>query len=471
MKILKKIIFIFMLIVPFNVYGAVIQFGCPSQVQSGEKFTCAIYVLDTCSEVSLTLDMPEELSLQNNIPSKNYKSVGTGTNFIYNGTGTNDRVLSSITILAPKVTNTLNYTITLKNIRYKYTSDEEYITENDISNNVIIKPKTTTTAKNQSLKEYTLTLDSNGGNIENQTLTCSANKGKCEVNLANAKSPSKNGYTFKGWGNNKKCTSGETDKYILSKDAKLYACFIENTNTSEMPYLSSLTIDGYNLDFNSTVYKYQISVADDVNNLDIKAKSVDNSAYIDINKPDVLVLGSNDIIITVTNRLYAVTYTITVNKGDGQTFPGNDLTLANLVFDAYDVAFDPYVYTYNVTINHNVKTLDISAVTSDSSSTYEILDNNNLKTGSIITIRVTNSAGLYADYIFNINVKTTFEQYKTYFILGIIIIFMFTVYFIVRNIKIKNGEITGKSRKKLLNIIKKFKIHKKKDTSEEVDIL
>lgn len=103
---------------------------------------------------------------------------------------------------------------------------------------------------------------------------------------------------------------------ILRKDSNgLTVAPSDNNN------LGNLTIEGYNIDFNSNNTNYEIEVENNIDKIVINATSTDAKASVAIDKSDNLVVGTNTINIVVTaENGNQKTYTLTVKrKKDGPT--------------------------------------------------------------------------------------------------------------------------------------------------------
>jgi large-conductance mechanosensitive channel len=472
MKKIKYLILMIVLIIPFKVYALGVEFTCPVEVKSGEEFTCTIYGPSVCAEITMDLNLPNGFTYKSDTAGKNYTSLSNGTSLSYKGNGTSSRVLSVINIKAPSVNTDTKYQIELQNIKYKYTSnDTEYTTEKDITKSISIKSNsTTTTTTAKKVNNMVATLNPNGGDGDEQSLSCTLTNNYCDINLDSATVPIKEGYTFKGWGTSKDCVSGQTGTYSISTNITLYACF-EKLNTEEIiPYLDTLTIEGYPIEFSKFKLEYEINISEDITALEINATPANENSTIDIVKPDELVMGENTILINVKNGNNTQTYTINVIKGESDNSTVDGLLLSNVVVSGHEIVFDPNVYTYDISLNENEKELIFDITLLDENSSYEIIGNENLKNGSTVVIRVSSGEN-YNDYIFYITANNSFiSNYLKYIIAIAVVVFMFVVYFIVRSSKNKkskektiNKEKSGKKEKK----VKENKKAKEKKTKNK----
>ena len=433
-----KYLLLLLLIFPIKVMAFGIDIGCNTIVQANKEFTCTISGPEWCTEAQLELELPNGFNLKNNVAGKNYSSIGEGTLIKYSGNGVHDRIMSVLTITAPNVNST--FTLKFKNIKFKYLATEkEYNTKEDVSINITVQGATSndvssttksTTTTTVTTNNITVTLNSNGSSGEDQSLSCTLNNSKCEVNLDGATIPIREGYVFKGWGVTKDCTQGVIGNYEVIADTVLYACWeSSNPNIDALPYLDSLTVEGYELNFSKYNLEYDINVLETVDTLNINAKAVSSNATVSINKPETLQLGLNKITIIVQDGEQSLTYTINVIKGNNAST--DNISLANVTIENYKLAFDSGIYIYDVIIDKNTKELKFNVTTSNETDNYEIIGNSDLKDGSVVIIRVTSGTSS-VDYKFNIKVKSFIKDYLKYIIAACILLFMLLVYFIFK---------------------------------------
>ena len=158
--------------------------------------------------------------------------------------------------------------------------------------------------------------------------------------------------------------------------------------------LKSLTIDEVDLNFESEIFDYEVTVLRNVSSLEIEAIPTDNEATVKIDNPRNLEIGENTVKIEVDNDGNIKTYTIKVTKLDEE-----DITLANLkslTIEGYTINFQEDVYEYNLEIG-DVNFLVIDAIPKVDTAKVEITGNLDLVDGSIIKIKVS-----YDDEISNV---------------------------------------------------------------------
>ena len=451
MKHIKYLLFI--LLIPLNVFAYGVQLSCPSTINENETFKCTIYSPSSCNEITLKLDLPDGFILEKESPSSYFKSSSSGTDLSYKATGMIDRVLTIVTIKAPAEIKSSSITIGLKDVKYKYIEgDSEFTSAGDVSESINIKTTTTKAADN-----IVLTLDPNNGTEETQTLSCTPKNGSCEVSLNNINTPSKEGFVFNGWGKEKNCETGETEKYTISKNTTVYACYRDSIIKNA--HLELIEIKDYPIDYNSQILDYTINVPKEteINDIKITVTPYSNDATAEITKPEVLSPGENIFAIAVTEKGETVTYTIHVIKESSPAPYLVDLYIE----DYYLTNYNRDKLNYSIKINQGIDSLNIVPIPNSPYYKVDVVGNEKLKDGGQITITVTGDDEVQTIYTVKVTVKTVWEQFKAYFIALAVVIFMFTVYFVVRHIKIMNGEIPSKHP-----IIKKEKKPKEKKVKE-----
>ena len=450
-KSIKFLLLLFMIVLPLKVSAYGVQFTCQKAIKVNTTFECVIYSPSICTEITMELKLPNGFVLQNEKVDKNFKSLSVDNNLSYIATGKIDKIITVLTIKAPNEVENENNTIELSNIKYKYTiNDSEFEMKSSIKEDIKLIGTNKTTTTTDNIKNLVLTLHSNTED-EMQTLSCTPTNGSCELSLANLNIPNKAGYIFTGWGLDKECTNGEMTKYLIKENTSLYACFLLNNSATD---LKKLIIDGYPINFNSKEYNYEITVNSDVEDLNIYTEAYNETAKIIVSIPK-LDQKENTITIKVTLDNEEKIYTIIVKK-DIKENPIVELPLlSSLVIAGYPINFDANITEYNIEINRNETSLDITAI-GENDANVVIQGNENLINGSSINILVSENDFINS-YIINISKKDSlFTQYYYYIIALIIAIFMFIVYFIVKYYKNKDKTNSNKSKKE-----------KKKSNNEE----
>ncbi len=92
----------------------------------------------------------------------------------------------------------------------------------------------------------------------------------------------------------------------------------KTSKPSSNNFLKSLTIAGYDINFNKNTLNYELKVPRTVSEIDLKAEAESSTAKVEIDKPDTLKLGNNLITIKVTSETGVTKiYKVLVNRDDG----------------------------------------------------------------------------------------------------------------------------------------------------------
>lgn len=468
MKKIKLFLFGLLVMIPFKVNAAIALRCAPDNAESGSEINCILYSPSSCYSFEGTLALPEGLSLVDVRPYSNFKSIGNGVNLAFSGPGNNAyEKIALITIKTPSIKSDANFEIKIKNIKFKYLgSDKDFSTNDDLKSIIKLKAKTTTTKKTTTTTTTTkkvnfiLTLDANGGNLDKQTVSCTPSGGTCDVDLSSVNMPTRDNYTFKGWGINKECTSGTASVVNLTSDLTYYACWSGESEVDKTLLLNSLTIKDQEFVFNKDVFEYELKVGSDVTKLNVEAIASEG-IKVDISGNDNLNSGTNTIIITLTKGNTYNIYKINVLKDDGSINNVGDKTLSSLNINGYNLNFDSLVFDYSLKVNSDTKVLDITPTLTNGNYTYEIIGNENLKNGSVIKIVITDLTNQTNTYSITIVKSNILEDYKLYFMIGGAIIVCLIIYFIV-------GAKMKKNKKDKSNSVK---VKNDDNKTEQIEVL
>lgn len=212
-----------------------------------------------------------------------------------------------------------------------------------------------------------------------------------------------------------------------------------------------------NKEFKSDVLEYQMKVLYDVTKLNIKYETEEEHAKVvilgDVSK---LKEGENNITLKVTSEKGDVKeYKIIVTRlKEGETL-GDNPDISEINIKGYDINFSKNKQVYSLKID-NEKKLDIEIVLEDSTSSYKIVGNDNLKDGSIIKINTTSKDGSTREYQIIIE-----KENKTFlYIIGTILILSvlgLIVYVVISKIKENKNNPKPKKEKDVkvtTNVIK-----------------
>ncbi len=158
--------------------------------------------------------------------------------------------------------------------------------------------------------------------------------------------------------------------------------------------LASLVIKGQvmNPTFNSSIKEYNLTVPYEISDLEVTAIAESSLATVLVTGNNDLVVGNNTITIKVTAENSSVnTYTINVNREEKIILDTNNyLSSLEVKNHIINPLFDKEVNDYNLTVNYEVKDLELLVSTESDKATTEILGNNNLVVGdNTVTVKVT----------------------------------------------------------------------------------
>lgn len=206
-------------------------------------------------------------------------------------------------------------------------------------------------------------------------------------------------------------------------------------------YLSSIELSEGKIDFNKDNLNYYISVSYNTSRLEIRAMGEDEKAQVVINNVD-LVYGDNIITIVVTAENGDIkTYTINVKRlTEAEKMSDNNNVTAMLIF-GHEYNFLNDVFEYNLTIDNEEDELLFDIELEDEKAHYIIDGNENLKDGSVVTVKVTSESGIQKAYKFNIGVNDIKENNSIVlpvilgFLLGVVTTLL--IKFLIKNLKIE----------------------------------
>lgn len=190
-------------------------------------------------------------------------------------------------------------------------------------------------------------------------------------------------------------SNADGDKIESNNTATKNIRILSDTNT-----LSSLTVDGATIDFNSGTTTYSVTVNSDKTN--IKATATNSNAKVEGLGEKQLNYGDNKFDIVVTSETgIRKTYTININRPDNRSKENN---LSALALSNGEINFEENKTTYE--INIDASTTAITATAKDSKAKVEGLGVKDLKYGvNKFEIVVTAENGSKKTYTINVNRK------------------------------------------------------------------
>ena len=248
-------------------------------------------------------------------------------------------------------------------------------------------------------------------------------------------------------------------------ETKTYRIVV-NRGVKPDTFLKSLKIDKVKFDFKKETLNYALTVDYSVNELLIEAIPSSEKATVDIKK-DTLVVGENEITITVTNDKATSEYKLLVTRE-----PNMDKSLANLssleIEEYPKLSFEENVLEYDIKLKKIPESLTIKAKSKSSDGKVEIVGNEELVDGSKITIKNTLiETGITREYTLKIIENKSFSDNKSFILISIIILLIAIV--VLAILEIKDRKI--KRKRKLTKILELKKKKKKKEEKEDIEII
>lgn len=230
--------------------------------------------------------------------------------------------------------------------------------------------------------------------------------------------------------------AGNSSTYMIVISRKLNLSATNNDKLSSDVTIKNLTIKGYNIDFNSNIYDYQLEIWEE-NKLDISVVLNDEKSKYEIIGNENLVDNSLIKIKVIAEDGSIGTYTIKVHKN---RVLSDDTSIRNLEIKGYDIDFDSDIYEYSLKIRDE-DNLEIKVILNNDKATYKIIGNEKLENGSIIRIRVIAEDGSINNYKINI-IKKDKSNVSNFKIIPIIATIIGAL--IGLGIKIFKGKLTKK---------------------------
>lgn len=205
------------------------------------------------------------------------------------------------------------------------------------------------------------------------------------------------------------------------------------TPSESKALLKSLTLDNGNIDFESGVFDYNVTVDNDVLNVIPTVVAENENDKVEINGGTELQEGANELSIKVTSEDGSTsnTYTIYIIRKSNEEEVSTSGILKDLIIKNHKLKFDAKTLEYKIALNENETELDISAEAASEKASISIEGNEKLTTGSEIKIRVTAESGDYTDYYIKI---TGYKKKGNVFltILVVLIIIVIGAYAVLR---------------------------------------
>lgn len=226
--------------------------------------------------------------------------------------------------------------------------------------------------------------------------------------------------------------AGTTREYILNITRK--------DTRSGVNTLKTLSLSDGTINFNPNTNNYNITVEKSVSKIKITSTLTDTkSKYVNGfgNREVELKEGLNSVLLKVMAENGKIrVYTLNITRGEVKNETDNETgneeknRIKELLISNYEIDFLPDVLEYDLTIEDESE-LDIKVTLENEKATYEILNNENLENGSVITIKVKAEDENVLEYKINIlkevvddgnlvdNIDDTTNNNKLYISIGI----------------------------------------------------
>ena len=264
----------------------------------------------------------------------------------------------------------------------------------------------------------------------------------------------------------------------------------DSTNKSSENRLKTLIAaeGAFKSNFDQNVNTYDITVASDVDSLNITAIPVDSKANVKIDNNFGFVQGETkvvNVIVTAEDGSQRV-YTINVKKSDKEA----DTKLTDIKIDGetLEPKFSPDTFVYTTAVGSGTKTIKVHATPANKESKVEYSingglfttsENLDLKEGSnIIVIKVTDKNGLTSQYI--VNVERDSSSFKIFGIkipkwLGYLLLFLtllligLLIFLLLKKRKKKQEQIVATQAIPNIEIKPEFNFNSKNEDNDEID--
>lgn len=313
----------------------------------------------------------------------------------------------SLTDSSSKVTGfkTYNLNYGINNINIVVTSESGNIRTYKISVNRLDVRDKTNMLDSLVVSDYKLSPEFNK-NTKSYKVTVPTTTDK--INISSTLSSSKSSYVS-GFGNRTVNLKYGKNTILIkvkseSESINTYEIIVtREDNRSSNNYLKSLNISSGEFKFDKKVNEYAVTVKNEVESINVSGEVEDSKSKVTGLGNYKLKEGVNNITIKVTAETGSVrTYTLKVTRivKNNTVIPNNNLK--SLTINNYQINFDKNIVLYNITIEDE-KSLEFNYETESADSSVVINGNENLKNGSVITVKVTAIDGSTKEYKFNIS--------------------------------------------------------------------
>ena len=203
--------------------------------------------------------------------------------------------------------------------------------------------------------------------------------------------------------------------------------------------LKSITLDYGELEFDEKKTEYELTVPYNINKLKVEAEATNKDAKVEI-KNEELIVGENEIVITVTNLKNKAIYKIHVTREEN--IDKSVANLSSITIDEYSkLDFKENVLDYTLNFREIPNKLTIHAKSKDSNSEITILNNEELKDGSKIIVKnQLNESSISREYVLLIKKVEEVKSNKKIVLVCIIILIITMIILFISDIRSKKKE-------------------------------
>ena len=252
-------------------------------------------------------------------------------------------------------------------------------------------------------------------------------------------------------------------------DVRNYTIILKRKNKPDTT-LKSLTLNDIDFEFDAKKLEYEITIPYSVFKTKINAlpNNIDAEVIYEDEEID-LEVGENTIEIKVKNDEVIDTYILKITR-----LENIDETIANLKkieIEDCKIKFDANTYEYNLLFKEIPDTLIIKAIPVMEGAKIEIIDNENLLDGSVVSIRVELDNGLSKTYKLNIKLEEEIvkEYNKTLIIILIVVLVIIMIVLLILQIKDNKHNKKNKTNNKI-KASNNSKLSNKSKTNKVVNV-
>ena len=185
--------------------------------------------------------------------------------------------------------------------------------------------------------------------------------------------------------------------------------------------LSNIILSSGRLMFTPGVIDYRVEVSSNVESITIEPVTTDPDAKFVVNGDTKLKPGENPftIVVTAEDGKATLTYNVIIVRTDRILSSNSKASLIEVA--NHEINFDKDQTDYEVDLTIDEDELDIKVTAEDNLSITEVLGNEGLENGDIVTVKVTAEDGSYTVYAIKVNKEEPFniKDYIPYIIAGV----------------------------------------------------